>query len=144
MIADVGAGAVQVGVAAFGPGAATSAAVPNNFIRTDWRTGAAFATGAQIGYWPADRGIQFITSITLAAGGAAAGAAPNGADRGVAFFISYGNTPTPDLGWGVEQSAATLGTQVAACITDVLDSRKNPVTATGAGTYYVFEIKTAA
>ncbi len=144
LISDIGAGALQCGVAAFGPGAAASAAVPTARVWIDPTTGSAFTTGATIAYYPADCGIQFITSKTAASGGASAGVAPNGADRGVAFFISYINSTTPDGGWAIEQAAATLGTQVAACIVDVLDSRGNPVGATADGTYYVFEIKTGA
>ena len=89
-------------------------------------------------------GIQFITDVSIAAGGSGAGAAPNGADRGVAYFLTYESAATPDIGWGVELSAATLGTQLAACIVDVLDSLYRPVGATADGTYWVFEIKTAA
>lgn len=134
----------QGGVAANGPGAALSAAVPNNYAWINPMTGAAYTTGDRIYYYPWDQGIQFITSKTAAAGGASAGVAPNGADRGTAFFVSYINTPTPDGGWAIEQSAATLGTSLAACIVDVLDSLLRPVGATADGTYYVFELKTGA
>jgi hypothetical protein len=144
LISDIGAGALQVGIAAFGPGAASSAARPTDRLNINPKTGVAFATGDMIGYWPVDQGVQFITDVSIASGGSGAGAAPNGADRGVAYFITYENAATPDIGWGVELAAATLGTQVAACIVDVLDSRYRPVSATGDGTYFVFEIKTGA
>lgn len=144
LIADIGAGSLQVGVAVNGPGQAATAEIPTARAWIDPNTGNAYATGAGIHYWPSDQHNLFITRNVVAAGGAAAGAAPNGADRGVAFQITYVSGTTPDLGWGIERTAGVYGTDVVAKIVDVLDSRGNPVSATADGTFFVFEIQTAA
>jgi hypothetical protein len=134
-----------VGVAINGPGTATSAEIPENFAKVDPDTGNAYAATTWINYVPINRGILFRTSTILATGGAAAEAAASitGADRGAAFFITYCNATTPDLGWGVERTAATAGmlTEVIAKIVDVLDARGRSVpTLASVGTQYVFEI----
>lgn len=135
----------QVGVAMNGPGQASSVEIPEDFAKNDPDTGNAYAATTWINYVPINRGILFRTSTILATGGAAAEAAANitGADRGAAFFITYCSGTTPDLGWGVERTAATAGnqTEVYAKIVDVLDARGRSVpTAASVGTQYVFEI----
>ncbi len=134
-----------VGVAINGPGAAAGTEEPDDFVKNDPDTGNAYAATSWINYVPINRGILFRTSTILATGGAAAEAAANitGADRGAAFFLTYCNATTPDLGWGVERTAATAGmlTEVIAKIVDVLDARGRSVpTLASLGTQYTFEI----
>lgn len=134
-----------VGLALNGPGAATSVEFPSNFAKTDPDTGNAYAATTWINYVPINMGVLFRTSVILATGGAAAEAAASitGADRGAAFFITYCSGTTPDLGWGVERTAATAGmlTEVYAKIVDVLDARGRSVpTLASVGTQYTFEI----
>lgn len=135
----------HVGVALNGPGAASSAAIPEDFVKIDPDTGLAYTTTTWINFAPINRGNLFRTSTIIATGGAAAEVAANitGADRGAAFFISYSQTPTPDVGWGVERTSVTAGnqTEVYAKIVDVLDARGMSVrTPAALGTQYVFEI----
>lgn len=134
-----------VGVALNGPGTATSAAIPENFAKTDPDTGNAYAASSWIYFVPANRGILFRTSTILATGGAGAETAASitGADRGKAYFITYCSGTTPDLGWGVERTAITAAwaTEPYAKIVDVLDARGRSVPLVGSvGTQYVFEI----
>lgn len=82
----------------------------------------------------------FITRIVLAAGGAAAGAAFTGADRGDQFQLTYCSGTTPDLGWGIERTASVKGTDFVATILDVLDSGGNSVSIAGTGTFAVFSV----
>lgn len=134
-----------VGVALNGPGTASTAEFPDNFAKTDPDTGTAYSTTSWINFVPINRGVLFRTSTILATGGAAAETAASitGADRGAAFFITYCSGTTPDLGWGVERTAASAGnqTEVYAKIHDVLDARgKSVLTPASVGTQYVFEI----
>lgn len=144
LLADLDSGR-QGGIAAWGPGAATSAADPNSRVNIDPRTGAAYATGALIGYWPWDQGTLFITDNFFAA---AAGSAvvPAGTDVGESYQITGATFGTPDGGWGVEQTAGVPGTDVCAIVHQVLDSMYRPISATDTttGVYVVFEIKTNA
>ena len=143
LIAQEGA---HCGIALNGPGTATSAAIPEDFAKTDPDTGLAYAATTWINFVPINRGILFKTSAIFAtAGGATLEVAANitGADRGAAFFITYNNALTPDGGWGIERTSATAGmaTEVYAKIVDVLDARGRSVpTAASLGTQYVFEI----
>jgi hypothetical protein len=146
LVSDIIAqGGACFGVAINGPGAASSAAIPEDSVKIDPDTGNAYTTTTWINYVPANQGILFRTSNILATGGAAAETAASitGADRGDAFFITYCSATTPDLGWGVERTSATAGmaTEVWAKIVDVLDARGRSVpTAATVGTQYVFEI----
>lgn len=81
----------------------------------------------------------FITDNIVVAGGAAAGAALTGADRGESFQITYVSATTPDLGWGLERTAGVPGTDVVARVVDVLDARMRPVTIAGTGVWAVFQ-----
>lgn len=136
------------GLALNGPGAASGATIPNNFVKINPDTGVAYAADDFIYFVQATAGQLFRTSVILATGGAAAEAAANitGADRGAAFQITYCNATTPHLGWGIERTAASTGVagtnviEVYAKIWDVLDARGNSVTTTGLGTQYVFEV----
>lgn len=143
LIADL-AEAMVGGVAVNGPGAASGVEIPSDFLKNHPDTGDAYATGDRIWFHPWGRGNLFVTNVILATGGAAAETAANitGADRGAAYFITYCSATTPDLGWGVERTAITAGsnTEVYAKVVDVLDDDGNSVTATGVGTQYVFEI----
>jgi len=134
-----------VGVAINGPGTAATAEFPNNFAKTDPDTGGAYGATSWIYYIPINTGQLFRTDVILTTGGASAETAASitGADRGAAFFITYCSSTTPDLGWGVERTAASAGmlTQVYAKIVDVLDANGRSVpTLTSVGTQYVFEI----
>jgi hypothetical protein len=134
-----------IGVTANGPGTAATAEFPDNFVKTDPDTGNAYAATTWIYFYPINRGILFRTNNILTTGGAAAETAASitGADRGAAYFITYCNSTTPDLGWGVERTAASAAmlTEVYAKIHDVLDARGRSVpTLASVGTQYVFEI----
>jgi hypothetical protein len=136
------------GLALNGPGAATSAEFPNNYVKTNPDTGAAYAADDFIYICQAVPGQLFRTSAIFNTGATAAEAAASitGADRGNAMQITYCNNTTPDLGWGLERTAASTGVvgsnviEVYAKIWDVLDARGRSVTTTGVGTQYVFEV----
>jgi hypothetical protein len=136
------------GLAMNGPGAASSAEFPSNFVKTNPDTGAAYAGDDFIYICQAVPGQLFRTSVILATGGSAAETAASitGADRGAGYYITYCSATTPDLGWGVERTAASTGVvgsnvvEVYAKIWDVLDARGRSVTTTGVGTQYVFEV----
>jgi len=135
----------RVGIACFGPGAASAAADPGSQLWDNPATGAPYATGATIAYWPADQGTLFITNNFHAAGGASAGAAPAITDIGEPYQITFGTYGTPDAGWGIEYTAGAYGTDVVAVIVDVLDALGRPIRTSGAaGVSAVFEIKTGA
>lgn len=136
------------GLSMNGPGAATSAEFPNNFVKSDPDTGAAYAADSWINFVQAVPGQFFRTSVILATGGGAAEtpASITGADRGNGFLLTYCNATTPDLGWGVERTATSTGVvgsnviQIYAKIWDVLDARGRSVATIGVGTQYVFEV----
>ena len=118
------------GIACYGPGASN----------IDPKTGVAFATGAEIAYWPGNQGTLFITDNFFAAGGGSA-VVPLQTDVGESYQITYGTFGTPDAGWGVEQTAGVAGVDYQAIVTDVLDSQKAPIRLSGnAGVYVVFEL----
>jgi hypothetical protein len=124
---DADAG-LLIGIAAAGPGAGN----------IDPATGAAYATGANIPYWPINQGTLFITSNFFAAG-AAADATPALTDIGEPYQITYNTTAT--IGWGVEQTAGVEGVDVVATVVDVLDADKRPIRISSAtGVYVVFTI----
>lgn len=130
------------GIAINGPGAASSA----ELVAADgWgrlyvhpHTGETYATGNAIWYIPFNNDTLFITSNVVVAGGAAAGAAFTGADRGEQLQLTYVSATTPDLGWGLERTAGVIGTDLACLVVDILDSNYKRVSATGTGTYAVF------
>jgi hypothetical protein len=129
------------GIAASGPGTASSTADPSARVNTNWRTGAAYATAAAIPFWPADQGNLFIARLASDTG--AAYVAPAVTDIGETYRIVYGTAGTPDVGWCVEQTAATVGTDCLALVTDVLDTNRislihNP---NGTGVWVVVELK---
>lgn len=94
----------------------------------------------EIWFVPFDDTSTFITRNVLAAGGAAAGAAFTGADRGDIFQITYCSGTTPDVGWGLERTTGVQGTDFAAQIVDVLDSSFKRVNIAGTGTFAVFRV----
>jgi len=130
------------GIAINGPGAAASAELIAadgwGRLYNDPDTGLAYATGARIYYVPFGEDTLFVTENSVAAGGAGAGAAFTGAERGNLFQLSYVSGTTPDLGWGIELTAGVHGTDLVCLIVDVLDALGRPVTATGTGTRAVF------
>lgn len=114
------------GIAAFGPGAGN----------IDPKTGVAFATGAEIAYWPANQGTLFITDNFWATGAAGTAVVPLQTDVGESYQISEGGA-----GWGVEQTAGVVGVDIQAIVHDVLDAQKSPIRLSGnAGVFLVFEI----
>ena len=65
-------------------------------------------------------------------------------DIGELYLISSSATAAAGFGFGLEQTAATPGTQPFGVVHDVLDSQKAPIRLSGnAGVFLVFEIKTA-
>jgi len=114
------------GIACYGPGASN----------IDPKTGVAFATGAEIAYWPGNQGTLFITDNFWGAGAAGTAVVPLQTDVGESYQLSEGGA-----GWGIEQTAGVAGVDHQAVITDVLDSQKAPIRLSGnAGVYLVFEL----
>lgn len=124
-----GTTAFNGGIAATGPGASN----------IDPATGAEYATGADVAYWPLNQGTLFITSNFFAAGAGSA-VAPAQTDVGEIYQITYGTTDP--IGWGVEQTAGVVGTDVVAKVAEVLDSLYRPIRLSGqTGVHVVFEIE---
>ena len=120
------------GIACYGPGE----------IDIDPKTGAAFATGAQIPYWPWGQGILFITSNFWATGGSATAVTPLQTDVGEAYQMTYATAGAPVLGWGLEQTAGVRGTDLVCLVHDVLDANFAPIRiSSGTGVYLLFEIE---
>jgi len=151
LIADCAA-PFTCGIAINGPGAAASAELVaadgwgRLWIHPD--SGETYANSSYKGgalgspliwYVPfGDQDQLFITDNIWAAGGAGAGAAPTGADRGDQFQLSYVSGTTPDLGWGVERTAGVAGTDFVATVVDVLNARGESVSIAGTGVSFVF------
>jgi hypothetical protein len=129
----------ECGIACFGP--AGGAQTNDRAAAINPQTGVAFTALDEIAYWPANEGTIFITSNFWAAGAGSA-VAPDLANIGIAYQITYATFGTPDSGWGVEETAGVVGVDVQAVILDVLDSNKAPISRSGnAGVYVIFEIK---
>jgi hypothetical protein len=144
---------LSCGIALNGPGAAATAELTaangwgriyNHPDSGDTYANSTFAGGAVgsplIWYVPFDTGNLFVTRIVITAGGATAGAAFTGADRGDSFQITYCSGPTPDVGWGLERTVAVLGTDFMANVVDILDANGKRVNIAGTGTFAVFEV----
>ena len=143
LIADFPAGTVGTkrnlgGIAAVGPGQAATAELTRTRVMIDPTTGLAFAAGALIPYFPFDKGNVFKAQV-LIAGGASAGVGL-ATHRGEMFQLTYCNATTPDLGWGVELTAAVAGTDVLCHVIEVLAADGRPSAA--AGTHFLFEVIT--
>lgn len=143
IIADFPAGDVGTkrnlgGIACWGPGQAATAELTRTRVMIDPATGAAFAAGAVIPYYPFDKGNVFKAQV-LAAGGAAAGVGL-ATHRGEMFQLTYSAGTTPDLGWGVELTAGVAGTDVLCHVIEVLAADGRP--SGTAGTHFLFEIMT--
>lgn len=143
IIADFPAGDVGTkrnlgGIACFGPGQAATAELTRTRVMINPVTGVAFAAGDLIPYFPFDKGNVFKAQV-LAAGGAAAGVGL-ATHRGEMFQLTYSNGTTPDLGWGVELTAAVAGTDVLCHVLEVItsDGRASET----AGTHFLFEVIT--
>jgi hypothetical protein len=136
LIGDISGTALLCGVAC-NPGVDPSTGTA--FV--DPRTGAAYATGAQIQYWPADHQILFKTNRVISAAGTSV--VPTGTMVGEDFQLTFDNTAGRNW-WAIETTAAAQGTDVRACIHRVLDSRGRPISATDTttGVTVLFEIKT--
>lgn len=123
--ADTG---LQMGIACYGPGAAN----------INPQTGTTYTTNDEVSYWPINEGIIFITDNFMDTTMATA-VTPVQTDVGEAYQVSY-STAAP-IGWGIEQTAATAGTDVEARIVDVLDINKAPISRSGGtGVYLLFEL----
>ena len=104
-------------------------------------TGAAYGTNAAVAWWPAGQGTLFITKNFHDAATTAA-VVPVISDIGQQYTLSASVTVAAGLGFGVEQTNATIGTDIIAKVVDVLDSQKSPIRKSGnAGVYVVFEIE---
>lgn len=134
----------MAGIALNGPGTTATAELT---LANGWRqyvhpdTGNNYAALDRIWFAPFGEGNYFVTRIVLAAAGGAAGAAFTGADASDAFEITYCSATTPDLGWGLERTAGSHGTDYVANVIHILDSTGKIVTTTsGAGTFAVFKV----
>jgi hypothetical protein len=106
------------------------------------KTGVAYATGDEVAFWPADQGILFITD-NFHDNATTAAVVPAQTDVGEIYQISSSVTAAAGLGWGLEQVAGVVGTDVVAVVNDVLDTNYAPIRLTGGtGVYLVFEMKT--
>ena len=109
---------------------------------TNPKTNAVYTTNDEVGFWPADQGTLFITRNFHDAATTAA-VVPLVTDIGEIYEISSSTTVAAGLGWGLEQTAGSVGTDVVAVVYDVLDIDKAPIRVSGnAGVFLVFEIKT--
>jgi len=134
-----GTAALQGGIAVMGP--AGGAQTNDRSAALNPATGVAYATNDDVAYWPINQGILFITENFWAAGAGSA-ATPVQTDIGENYQISHATFGTPDAGWGVEQTAATIGTDVVAGVVEVLDAAKSPIRITGqTGVFVVFTIE---
>jgi len=150
VLADADGG--QIGLAINGPGAAATAELTAAYgwgrLYNHPDSGDTYANTSFLGtlgspriwFIPfGDPNQLFICSNVVAAAGGGAGAALTGADRGEAFQMTYVSGTTPDLGWGLERTGATKGTDVYCSVVDILDAFGNPVSIGGTGVYAVFQ-----
>ena len=107
------------------------------------KTGIAYAAGDEVAFYPADQGNLFITNNFHDADGAAA-VVPLQTDVGEIYQIGSSVTAgVHGFGFGLEQTAGVVATDVLAIVHDVLDAQYCPIRLTAqAGVYLVFEIKT--
>jgi hypothetical protein len=104
------------------------------------KTGVAFAAGDEVAYWPINEGTLFITR-NMHDTATTAAVVPAQTDVGESYMLSASQTTAAGLGWGIEQTAGVMGTDVQALVHDVLDAQKAPIRISGnAGVYVVFEI----
>jgi hypothetical protein len=104
-------------------------------------TKAAYTTNDTVAFWPADQGVLFITKNFHDTATTAA-VVPAVTDIGEIYQMSTSETAAAGLGWGLEQTAGVVGTDVLAHVVDVLDAKKSPIRLSGnAGVYLVFEIR---
>ena len=107
---------------------------------TNPETGVAYTTNDTVAFWPADQGTLFITrnfhdTATTAA------VVPAVTDINEIYQISNSATEAAGYGWGLEQTAGVVGTDVLGHVVDVLDANKAPIRLSGnAGVFLVFEI----
>jgi hypothetical protein len=136
LIGDISGTALICGVAC-NPGVDPSTGTA--FI--DPKTGAAYATGAEIAFWPADHQTLFKTKRVISAVNTPV--TPTGTMVGEDFQLTFDNTANVNY-WAIETTAAAQGTDVRAVIHAVLDSRGRPISATDTttGVWVLFEIKT--
>ena len=137
LLADMDSGRI-CGVAA-NPGVDNA----TNIAFVDPRTGLAYATGAEILFWPADHNTIFKTRRVISAAGTSV--VPTGAMVGESFQITFDNT-AGRLFWAIETTAGVPGTDVRAVLHAVLDSRGRRISATDTttGVTVLFEIRTGA
>ncbi len=135
ILADIDGGKL-CGISCYGPGASN---INTKTGTTTW------GVGTPVAFWPADRGIEFITKNFWTAGGATTVVVPAVTDIGEPYQITYNTTATGGTpGWGVEQTAGVDATDIIAVVTRVLDANKKDIRESGqAGVYLVFELKTS-
>ena len=106
------------------------------------KTGIAYAAGDEVAFYPADQGNLFITG-NFHDNATTAAVVPLQTDVGEIYQISSSITAAAGYGWGLEQVAGVVGTDVVGVVNDVLDAQYSPIRLTGqAGVYLVFEMKT--
>ncbi len=118
------------------------AAMDGDTARTDGfaRTGDGTAQSDLISYWPINQGIQFITRNVVSAADTAA--TPTGVMVGESFQIHGSNATTLTPNWEILTTAGVSGVDIQALIQNVLNVRKEPISAadTTTGVWVVFEI----
>ncbi len=132
------------GIAAFGVGGDDGDGTTSTVnAPTNPKTNAVFATNDEVAYWPADQGNLFITN-NMHDTATSAAVVPVQTDVGEIYMISSSLTAgVHGFGFGIEQTAGVVATDVLAIVHDVLDSNRAPIRLSGnAGVHIVFEIKT--
>jgi len=113
------------------------AAMDGDTARTD---GFARSTGNLVSYYPANDGTLFITKNYVSAADTAA--VPPGTIVGESFQVHGSNATTLSSNWEILSTAGVAGTDLQALIHQVLNSRKEPISATDTttGVWVVFEL----
>lgn len=118
------------------------AAMDGDTARTDGfaRTGDGTAASDLISYYPINEGTLFITKNFIGAGTPDTAAIPAGTDVGESYQVAG----TDLVGqWEIEQTAGVRGVDLCALIHQVLNVRKEPISAadTTTGIWLVFELQ---
>ena len=131
LVADADSGVI-FGIATGGPSDVTA-----RNINPD--TGVAYATGDRVSFWRAGNPGQLWITDNYFATAHGAAATPPGTIVGEALQVGYSTTAAA---WGLSVDAATEGTDIVCRVTAVLDSQKDPISATDTtnGVYVVFEM----
>ncbi len=113
------------------------AAMDGDTARND---GFARSTGDLISYWPINEGTLFITKNYISA--ADTSAIPPGTIVGESFQVHGSDATTLTANWEILSTAGVAGVDMQALVHDVLNVRKEPITAsdTTTGVWVVFEL----